>query len=66
MASPPPMQIDENTIYHVTIATNRGDIVLELDPKLAPVTVNNFVSQARSAHRSRPKSPSARAANSRA
>jgi peptidyl-prolyl cis-trans isomerase B (cyclophilin B) len=47
MASPPPMQIDEDTIYQVTIATNRGDIVLELDPKLAPNTVNNFVAQAR-------------------
>jgi cyclophilin family peptidyl-prolyl cis-trans isomerase len=41
------MQIDENTIYQVTIATNRGDILLELDPKLAPVTVNNFVAQAK-------------------
>jgi cyclophilin family peptidyl-prolyl cis-trans isomerase len=47
MASPPPFQIDENLIYQVTIATDRGDIVLELDPKLAPNTVNNFVVNAR-------------------
>ena len=47
MASPPPFEIDENTIYQVTIATDRGDIVCELDPKLAPTTVNNFVVNAR-------------------
>ncbi len=47
MASPPPFAIDEDTIYQVTIATDRGDIVLELDPKLAPNTVNNFVVNAR-------------------
>ena len=48
MASPPPMQIDENTIYQVTLATDRGDILMELDPQLAPVTVNHFVANARS------------------
>ena len=47
MASPPPMGIDEDTIYQVTITTDRGDIVLELDPKLAPTTVNHFVQNAR-------------------
>lgn len=47
MASPPPFQIDEDTIYRVTIATDRGDIVMDLDPKLAPNTVNNFVVNAR-------------------
>jgi len=47
MASPPPFQIDESVIYQVTIATDRGDIVLELDPKLAPNTVNHFVVNAR-------------------
>src|SRR5512145_1158669 len=47
MASPPPFAIDEDTIYQVTINTDRGDIVLELDPKLAPNTVNNFVVNAR-------------------
>ena len=47
MAQPPEMQIDLDTIYQVVIATNRGDITMELDPALAPVTVNNFVTQAK-------------------
>jgi len=47
MAQQPEMQIDLDTIYQVVIGTNRGDITMELDPKLAPVTVNNFVSQAK-------------------
>jgi cyclophilin family peptidyl-prolyl cis-trans isomerase len=41
------MQIDTDTIYQVTIETDRGEIVMELDPGLAPTTVNNFVSLAR-------------------
>ena len=47
MATPPEMQIDADTIYQVTIETDRGPIVMELDPRLAPTTVNHFVSQAR-------------------
>ena len=47
MASEPEFTIDENTIYRVTIATAKGDIVMDLDPRLAPNTVNNFVSLAR-------------------
>ena len=47
MATPPEMQIDLDTIYQVVIGTNRGDITMELDPKLAPNTVNNFVAQAK-------------------
>lgn len=47
MASYPPMTIDTNTLYRVTIATDRGDMVLDLDPELAPKTVNNFISLAR-------------------
>jgi cyclophilin family peptidyl-prolyl cis-trans isomerase len=47
MATPPPHQIDDNATYRVDIATDRGTIVLELDPQLAPNTVNNFVSLAR-------------------
>jgi len=47
MATPPAMEIDENTIYRVTIGTDRGDIVMDLDPRLAPNTVNNFVVLAR-------------------
>jgi len=41
------MQIDLDTIYQVVIETDRGSITMELDPKLAPNTVNNFVSLAR-------------------
>ncbi|MEZ5134700.1 MAG: peptidylprolyl isomerase [Acidimicrobiales bacterium] len=47
MANPPAMQIDTDTIYTATITTNRGTIVLDLDPQLAPKSVNNFVSLAR-------------------
>ena len=48
-SSPPEMQIDTtSTIYEVTLDTPRGPIVMDLDPRLAPVTVNHFVSQARS------------------
>ena len=37
------MNIDESKIYGVTIKTNRGTIEMDLDPKLAPKTVNNFI-----------------------
>jgi cyclophilin family peptidyl-prolyl cis-trans isomerase len=47
MASPPAHEIDDSAIYEVTIATDKGDIVMELDPGLAPQSVNNFVSLAR-------------------
>src|SRR5882672_11630463 len=47
MASPPAMSINTDAMYKVTITTDRGDIVMELDPSLAPQTVNNFVSLAR-------------------
>jgi cyclophilin family peptidyl-prolyl cis-trans isomerase len=47
MAEAPTMQIDVDTIYQVVITTNRGEITMELDPQLAPVSVNNFVVQAR-------------------
>jgi cyclophilin family peptidyl-prolyl cis-trans isomerase len=39
----PAMTIDTNKVYCAGINTNRGLIVIELDPKLAPKTVNNFV-----------------------
>lgn len=48
MTEAPAMKIDENAIYEVTIETPKGNIVMELDPQLAPQTVNNFVSLARS------------------
>jgi peptidyl-prolyl cis-trans isomerase B (cyclophilin B) len=41
------MQIDENAVYQVAIDTPKGEIVMELDPQLAPNTVNNFVALAR-------------------
>lgn len=47
MAKAPAFEIDTNTLYEVTIETGRGTIVAELDPRLAPNTVNNFVVQAR-------------------
>jgi cyclophilin family peptidyl-prolyl cis-trans isomerase len=47
MASPPAYEINDDAIYEATISTDRGDIVLELDPKLAPTSVNNFVALAR-------------------
>jgi peptidyl-prolyl cis-trans isomerase B (cyclophilin B) len=47
MAKPPEAQIDEKKIYRTTITTNRGPIVMDLDPQLAPNTVNNFVGLAR-------------------
>jgi cyclophilin family peptidyl-prolyl cis-trans isomerase len=46
-SAPPAMQIDTAKLYQATIHTARGDIVLCLQPKLAPKTVNNFVVLAR-------------------
>jgi cyclophilin family peptidyl-prolyl cis-trans isomerase len=46
-AKAPSTQIDSGKLYLVTIKTKRGDIALCLQPKLAPVTVNNFVVLAR-------------------
>ena len=47
MAEPPEFEIDPKTNYEVTIDTPKGRIVMELDPRLAPNTVNNFVALAR-------------------
>lgn len=41
--APPPMSIDVNQKYTATFETSRGQIVVELFPKNAPNTVNNFV-----------------------
>ena len=46
MADAPPMSINVDSLFKVTINTDLGDIVMELDPQLAPQTVNNFVNQA--------------------
>lgn len=43
----PPMRIDTTKLYEATIKTARGNIVLCLQPDLAPITVNNFVTLAR-------------------
>jgi peptidyl-prolyl cis-trans isomerase B (cyclophilin B) len=45
--SAPEMEIDTDKLYSVTISTPKGAIKMELDPQLAPKTVNNFVSLAR-------------------
>src|SRR5262245_8200954 len=39
--------IDPSRRYQATISTERGDIVIDLDPARAPITVNNFVFLAR-------------------
>jgi cyclophilin family peptidyl-prolyl cis-trans isomerase len=46
-SEPPEMTIDVNKNYTATIETEIGDIVIELFPEEAPVTVNNFVFLAR-------------------
>lgn len=46
-SSPSPMTIDVNKKYTALIKTAKGDLVLELYPQDAPVTVNNFVTLAR-------------------
>ncbi|MBV9120467.1 MAG: peptidylprolyl isomerase [Chloroflexi bacterium] len=43
----PEMEIDTEKLYDVTIHTPKGEILMELDPHLAPKTVNNFVHLAR-------------------
>jgi cyclophilin family peptidyl-prolyl cis-trans isomerase len=50
MVTQPEPQIDESKIYRITITTNRGPIVMDLDPQLAPNTVNNFVGLARTGY----------------
>jgi cyclophilin family peptidyl-prolyl cis-trans isomerase len=43
----PEYQIDGSKTYRATITLVAGAIVMDLDPKLAPNTVNNFVGLAR-------------------
>ena len=47
MAKPPESQTSSDKSYRATITTDRGTIVMDLDPQLAPNTVNNFVGLAR-------------------
>ncbi|HZN42885.1 MAG TPA: peptidylprolyl isomerase [Actinomycetota bacterium] len=42
-AGPPPMTIDRKATYTATMVTSCGNIVIELDAKAAPQTVNSFV-----------------------
>ena len=47
MAQPPAYEIDDSKVYRATITTDRGTIVADLDPKMAPNSVNHFVALAR-------------------
>ncbi len=47
MPAAPAFEIAPDAKFEVTIATDKGDIVMLLDATLAPNTVNNFVAQAR-------------------
>ena len=47
MPDAPAFEIDPTAVFDVTIATDKGDIVLRLDAGLAPTTVNHFVVNAR-------------------
>ena len=44
----PKMTINVNNTYNATIKTSKGDIVVQLDAKKAPIAVNNFVFLAQS------------------
>ncbi len=50
MPQPPEPQTSADKLYRVTITTDRGPIVMDLDAQLAPVTVNNFVGLARNGY----------------
>lgn len=39
----PPITIDKNKKYTATIQTEKGDIIIQLFPKKAPIAVNNFI-----------------------
>jgi cyclophilin family peptidyl-prolyl cis-trans isomerase len=47
MPQPPEPQVDASKMYRATLALDRGTIVMDLDPQLAPSSVNNFVGLAR-------------------
>lgn len=48
--APEDQGLDPNTLVTATITTSCGDIVIELDPSIAPETVNSFVFLARSGY----------------
>jgi len=43
MAGRPTPELDPSKLYCATVTTDRGTIVMNLDPQLAPKTVENFV-----------------------
>ena len=43
----PSLCIDATKVYVATVTTNKGEFTVELDPGIAPTTVNNFVYLAR-------------------
>jgi peptidyl-prolyl cis-trans isomerase B (cyclophilin B) len=47
VAEMPEYQINGSKIYRATIEMDAGNVVMDLDPQLAPNTVNNFVGLAR-------------------
>lgn len=40
----PLMQIDQKKTYQAVLSTTEGDIIIDLNAKATPITVNNFVS----------------------
>lgn len=46
MTQPPAMTIDTGAVYRATITTDKGTIVADLDARIAPLSVNNFVTLA--------------------
>jgi cyclophilin family peptidyl-prolyl cis-trans isomerase len=42
-SKPPPMTIDPSKTYLATMQTSCGTVVMELNPEVAPIGVNNFV-----------------------
>jgi cyclophilin family peptidyl-prolyl cis-trans isomerase len=50
VAQQPEPQTSADKLYRATITTDRGPIVMDLDPQLAPNTVNNFVGLARTGY----------------
>ena len=47
MPDKPEMTIDQSKTYRVSVDTNKGPVVMDLMPSMAPITVNNFVALAR-------------------
>ena len=47
MPDKPEMNIDNAKTYRATLDTTRGQVIMDLMPGLAPITVNNFVNLAR-------------------